>query len=80
MNNVIKEKQRNSNIELLRIIAMLMIVAHHFIFYGVQQNYDLNIACNIYNSGVNMNKIFALFLLSSVENSTLRSYHSMKNR
>lgn len=27
-------KQRNSNIELLRIVAMLMIVAHHFSVHG----------------------------------------------
>lgn len=29
-----EKKQRNSNIELLRIIAMLMIVAHHFSVHG----------------------------------------------
>ena len=30
---------RNSQIEILRILAMLMIVAHHYAFYGVYQNY-----------------------------------------
>lgn len=33
-----KKKTRNSNIELLRIIAMLMIVFHHFIVHGVLSN------------------------------------------
>lgn len=31
----VKKPKRNSNLELLRIIAMLMIVAHHFEVYGV---------------------------------------------
>ena len=31
--------QRNSNIELLRIIAMLMIVAHHYALYGLSAEY-----------------------------------------
>ena len=37
MDNNITEsrKQRNSSLELLRIVAMLMIVAHHFTVQGV---------------------------------------------
>lgn len=34
-----KKSKRNSNLELLRIIAMLMIVAHHFGVYGVGYGY-----------------------------------------
>ena len=34
MNNSLKTAQRNSNVELLRIIAMLMIVAYHYAIYG----------------------------------------------
>lgn len=33
---------RNSQIEILRILSMLMIVAHHYAFYGVYQNYLKN--------------------------------------
>lgn len=34
------KKQRQANIELLRIIAMLLIVFHHFIVHGVLANTD----------------------------------------
>lgn len=33
-----KKKVRDSSIELLRIIAMLMIMFHHFIVHGVLNN------------------------------------------
>lgn len=33
-NNVIKRLNRDSNVELLRLVCMLFIVVHHFVFYG----------------------------------------------
>lgn len=33
-------EKRKSNIELLRIIAMMLIVVHHFIVHGVFANTD----------------------------------------
>jgi len=32
---LIPEKHRQSNIELSRIVLMLMIIAHHFIVHGI---------------------------------------------
>lgn len=32
-------KSRNSRVELLRILSMFMIIAHHYIYYGVYQKY-----------------------------------------
>lgn len=58
-----KESKRNTNIELLRIASMLMIIAHHYIYYGVMQNYDSEIACLSYQQGSVMNKIIAQLLL-----------------
>ncbi len=55
--------KRNSAIELLRIVAMLMIVAHHFVYYGVQQHYDVNIVNNAYYCGTYLNKCIAQLLL-----------------
>lgn len=46
-------RQRNSNIELLRIIAMLLIVAHHFSFHG---GFNYDISC------ISMNRIWIQFL------------------
>ena len=42
---------RKSNIELLRIISMIMIIAHHYVYYGIQQNYQKEVANIIYPSG-----------------------------
>ena len=58
-----KAIERSSNIELLRIIAMMMIVAHHFVYYGVQQNYNPNISGEILADGTMFNKIMSLSLL-----------------
>lgn len=55
--------KRNSNVELLRIISMLMIVAHHYIFYGVMQNYNSVIANVVYNDGLRINKLIAQIFL-----------------
>lgn len=63
MNNNKNIIQRNSNIELLRIIAMIMIVGHHFVLYGVQQDYNYNIAGEIFSNGNIINKLFAVFML-----------------
>lgn len=54
---------RTSNIELLRIISMLMIIAHHYVYYGIQQNYQKDMANVIYQSGSFFNKLWASFLL-----------------
>lgn len=34
MNKTVKKSNRKSNIELLRILAMIMIIAHHYSLYG----------------------------------------------
>ena len=34
MNKMEKKSNRKSNIELLRILAMIMIIAHHYCLYG----------------------------------------------
>lgn len=54
--------KRQSNFELLRIIAMLMIVASHLACHGVQHVLDENIAYAAYDSGSLANKIFTSFL------------------
>lgn len=55
--------KRNSNIELLRVFSMLMIIAHHYVVYGVMQNYDPDIAYISYQQGSVINKIIAQLLL-----------------
>ena len=55
--------QRSANIEVMRIVAMIMIVAHHCILYGVQSSYDAAIAGQVFSSGGLINKAFAAFLL-----------------
>ena len=54
---------RVSNIELLRIISMLMIIAHHYVYYGIQQNYQKDTANLIYQSGSFFNRLWARLLL-----------------
>lgn len=58
-----KESKRNTNIEILRIVSMLMIVAHHYVYYGVMQNYDSGIAHLSYQQGSVINKIIAQLLM-----------------
>lgn len=55
--------KRNSSIEILRIVSMIMIVAHHYIFYGVQQNYNPEIAGKVFSNGSIENKLFSILLL-----------------
>lgn len=50
---------RNSNIEVLRIIAMIMIIGHHYILYGVMQMYDSSIAMQNYVQGSAFNRYIA---------------------
>ena len=57
------QKERNSNIEILRIISMLMIIGHHCIYYGVMQNYNKSINNVIYGQGEFINKMIAQLLL-----------------
>lgn len=57
------QKERNSNIEILRIISMLMIIGHHFIYYGVMQTYNKSIINVIYGQGSFINKMIAQLLL-----------------
>lgn len=54
---------RQSNFELLRIVAMLMIVAHHLAVHGVQHCHDAELAYKAYNAGNAVNRIFASVLI-----------------
>lgn len=37
------KRERNSNLEILRIISMLIIIAHHYVVCsGIMVNFDLN--------------------------------------
>lgn len=62
MENKNLEKTRQSNFELLRIIAMIMIVSSHLACHGVQHVLDSNLAYVAYNGGTFVNKIFTSFL------------------
>lgn len=57
------KKQRNSQIERLRIVSMLMIIAHHYVLYGVMQSYNVSVANQIYNAGTLLNKVISAFML-----------------
>lgn len=51
---------RKSNFELLRIIAMFMIVGSHYSVYGVRQWFEQN-ALTIWNAGTENQKIIGQF-------------------
>lgn len=51
MNNSLRIKARKSNIELLRIIAMLMIVGHHYAYHGVAHYGNVDSAFALWNQG-----------------------------
>lgn len=55
--------KRQTKFELLRIIAMIFICGHHYIYYGVMQNYNNEIANQIYSSGLLFNKLYSQILL-----------------
>lgn len=54
--------ERKSNFELLRIVAMLMIVAHHLAVHGVQQVLFPDRAYHAWTAGALCNKLFTLLL------------------
>lgn len=54
--------ERKSNFELLRIFAMIAIVAHHLVVHGIQQITAPN-AYDLYSTGSLLNKLFANFLI-----------------
>jgi hypothetical protein len=53
----VNTRARKSNFELLRIVAMLMIIAHHFASHGIQHDLDGNVAYVIWRNGSFINKI-----------------------
>ncbi len=55
-------KKRNSNIELLRIVAMIMILASHMACHGIQHCKETKAAYQIWNNGKMLNKLFVSFL------------------
>ena len=55
-------KKRNSSIEMLRIIAMLMIVMRHLSGHGVL-NVNSSSTFEIWREGAESNKIFSVFLI-----------------
>ena len=57
-----KESKRNTNIEILRIVSMLMIIAHHYVYYGVMQNYNSEVAYIVYKQGSALCKIISQLL------------------
>lgn len=42
---------------------MIMIIAHHYVYYGIQQNYQKEVANIIYPSGSLIRKMWTVFLL-----------------
>lgn len=54
-------KDRNSNIEILRIISMIMIVANHYVIHGIKQWGTINQYCS-YALNTNGIKLFWSFL------------------
>lgn len=57
------ESRKLFGIEILRVLAMIMIIGHHLVYYGVQQYYDQSIAGLIYAQGSTINKILCQILI-----------------
>lgn len=57
------ENNRSSNYELLRIFAMLMIVACHYSCHGIRHCLNPEM-CNIWQNGITANKFFTSFLIN----------------
>lgn len=55
-------KVRYSNIELLRIISILLIIMSHIVSYGVMQT-DLNIAYTVWSNGLLINRIISVLFI-----------------
>lgn len=53
-------KKRESNFELMRIVAMVMIVAHHLVVHGVQHCLDLELQYAAWHDGTFFNRIFSV--------------------
>ncbi len=49
---------RKSNFELLRIVAMFLIVLHHLVYHGVMQNTKGASYSSLWHSGSDMNQLF----------------------
>lgn len=55
-------KNRNTNIELLRIVAMLFIIGSHLATYGIIENLNTEVYA-IWDKGTLLNKIFICLLV-----------------
>ncbi len=53
----VNTRVRKSNFELLRIVAMLMIIAHHFATHGIQHDLEGSAAYVLWRNGSVVNKI-----------------------
>ena len=56
-------EERKSNFELLRIVAMMLIIGSHLALHGVQHVLSASHAGEIYNTGTALNKLVVKFLL-----------------
>ena len=65
----VPKKERRSNIELLRIVSMLMIVYHHLASHGVEMTYFDNKKCFVFvwEKGSLINKLSSSFLFPGGE-------------
>lgn len=45
------DKKRDSNIELLRIITMVFIVGHHYVYHGLYNSMISGTASNLWRNG-----------------------------
>lgn len=52
------KKARKSNIELLRIIAMFLIIAHHYAIHGIISN-----SYQLWSTGMPVNKLFTMLMM-----------------
>ena len=55
--------KRQSNIELLRILAMVMIVGSHLAGHGVQQQLNPELAFKVWSMGSMLNRIVTVALI-----------------
>jgi len=58
----VEKSKRKSNIELLRILAMIMVVGYHYVLHGIQASYTGEAAYNVWEQGSLANRIFASLL------------------
>lgn len=55
--------RRKTNIEILRIVAMLMIIGSHYVAHGIQNSINSSDAYIIWTNGSNINKLISAFFL-----------------